>query len=683
MSFIRWRIQQLLACLIAAWLLTPLPSTAADYVVWIEGERAGHLKVQRDGSKYTTDFSFRNNGRGPDLKESFEVGARGLPVKYSIAGKSQMGAEVREQFELTGGKAVWESRIDRGEETVTADFAFAPLDSTVAYTGVLTAAMLAKPGEGFPTMGGAQVRAEVVARLTVEHASGPLPLALVVLTGFDLQPWYLWVRDDDKREFFAMTWPGWSILEPGFEAVAPKLLERQMQAVDERLVNLRQKLAKPLSGLTVIRDVRWFDAPSATMRGPSDVWLFDGRIAVVTAPNALKATPDQTVDGQGRSLIPGLWDMHAHFFSPGVALGHLAAGVTGVRDPAGNNEELTRLKRRLDAGELPGPTLVPVGFIEGRSPFSARFGIVADDLTQALAAVDFYAARGYRQLKLYNSIKPEWVKPIAAHAHRLGLRVGGHVPAFMRAEEAVRAGYDELTHINQVMLNFVTRPGDDSRTLVRFERVGSDSLKVDLKSPQARRFIELLRSRGTVLDLTLYTFESMFTQQQGQPNPSVVEVADHLPVLLRRGIRVADMDLTGEKLETFRRSYQRMLEFTLMMHRAGLTLVAGTDGWEGVGLHRELALYVKAGIPAPQALRIGTWNGARVAGQGERRGKIERGYEADLVLIDGDPSVNITDLRKATLVIQGRVGYFPSELHTAMGMKPFAQPARIDKPIAR
>jgi len=115
-----------------------------------------------------------------------------------------------------------------------------------------------------------------------------------------------------------------------------------------------------------------------------------------------------------------------------------------------------------------------------------------------------------------------------------------------------------------------------------------------------------------------------------------------------------------------------MLELTLALHKAGVPLVAGTDALPGLGLHRELALYVKAGIPAPEALRIATFNGARYAGQSAVRGRIERGYVADLVLIDGDPSVNIADLRRASLVVQGRVAYAPDRLYETMGFKPFA-----------
>jgi hypothetical protein len=320
---------------------------------------------------------------------------------------------------------------------------------------------------------------------------------------------------------------------------------------------------------------------------------------------------------------------------------------------------------------------VPAGFIEGKSAFSARNGFVVDSLDAARDAVDWYAARGYRQIKLYNSIQPAWVRPLARHAQRRGLKVAGHVPAFMRAEQAVRDGYDELTHINQVMLNFVVRPGDDTRTLTRFTRIGEDAQTLDLTSPKARAFLRLLRQRGTVVDPTLGAFEGMFTQAQGQPNPSLADVAEHLPATWRRNLKVAEMDLDGTKLETFRKSYQRLLDLTAAMHRAGVPLVAGTDALAGLGLHRELALYVRAGLTPAQALRTATWNAATVAGESDRRGSIERGKIADLLLVDGDPTMDITALRRASLVIQGTVAYTPAALYEAIGFKPFVAGAAI------
>ena len=481
----------------------------------------------------------------------------------------------------------------------------------------------------------------------------------------------------DTNRFFAVTWPGFAVVVKGHENAIDELTSRFVRAQDEWLVAMQQRVARPLPGLTVIRDVRWFDAPAATMRGPSDVYLRGGRIAAVVAPATLDAKPDNVIDGKGRTLLPGLFDMHGHMWAGAGAL-HLAAGVTSARELAGQNAEVQRLQARLAAGELPGPHLYAAGFIEGKSPFSARNGFVVDSVEEGKRAIDWYFARGYRQIKLYNSITPEWVKPLAAHAKSRGMTVAGHVPAFMRAEDAVLAGYDELTHINQVTLNFVVRPGDDTRTLVRFTRIGDDAHQLDMDGVQVREFLRLLREWGTVVDPTVGAFESMFTQQQGQPNPALLPLAKNLPVTWQRGMRVAEMDLEGQRLATYRASFRRMLDLTLAMHRAGVPLVAGTDSIAGIGLHRELELYVEAGIPPAEVLRIATWNGAVVAGAAASTGSIERGKVADLVLVEGDPSVRIADVRRACLVFKAGVAYAPAALFEAMGFKPVVEGARIE-----
>ena len=124
-------------------------------------------------------------------------------------------------------------------------------------------------------------------------------------------------------------------------------------------------------------------------------------------------------------------------------------------------------------------------------------------------------------------------------------------------------------------------------------------------------------------------------------------------------------------------SYERMLALIGLMHKAGVPLVAGTDNWAGFSLHRELELYVKAGIPAPEVLRIATWNGARYSGSAAEAGSIEVGKRADLVLVDGDPSVNISDIRKLSLVLKAGVAYSPAEIFEAVGVRPFVAGAAI------
>lgn len=658
---------------------TLLRAAAGDYVVLAQGRKAGAMSVVRDeGGTVKVQFSWRDNGRGPDIAESFSVGADQRPLVYQVRGKSLFGGTVQEDFEFAGDRLRWQSPADRGDEPAIEGGVFVPLESSPAYGAQLLRAVLAQPGAQAEAPGGALLRAERLGALQVAGREGGVAVALYALVGIDVEPWYLWLRDDDSREFFASVERGWLLAPLGFETVGPALLARQQQAQTERLRTIRERSAQPLPGLTVIQGVRWFDARAAVMRGPSDVYLFDGRISAVTPPGAVNTRADQRISGLGRTLLPGLWDMHVHL---GAAAGpmHLAAGVTAVRDMGAQNEELWRLKQQFDSGLLVGPHVAMAGLIEGRSRHSLAGGVVADNLDAALAAVDAYAARGYRQIKLYNSVRPEWVKPIAARAHAHGMTVAGHVPAFMRAEQAVRSGYDELTHINQLMLNFFVKPDQDTRTLLRFTLVGDEARRVDAQGEPARRFIELLRQRGTVVDPTIATFEAMFTQRDGEPNPALLPVAEHLPVLWRRSLFGSEMSPTPEQLERYRASFASMLRFVAALHQAGVPLVAGTDGTPGFLLQRELALYVRAGISAREALRIATWNAARVAGESTTRGSIQRGYRADLVLVDGDPTRDIAELSKASLVIQGRHAYAPAALHEALGIRPFVPGAEIER----
>jgi imidazolonepropionase-like amidohydrolase len=342
-----------------------------------------------------------------------------------------------------------------------------------------------------------------------------------------------------------------------------------------------------------------------------------------------------------------------------------------------DNPTLARLMQRIEAGETVGPRIVPCGFIEGQSPFSTRTGIVVADLQAAKDAVDWYAQHGYRQIKIYNSFNPKWVAPTAAYAHSRGMRVSGHVPAFMKAAEAVAAGYDEIQHINQVMLNFIVGPKDDTRTLARFTLVASKVHQLDLNSKEVREFINLLKERKTAIDATVAIFEPSFTQMQGEDNPSYEMVEDHMPVALRRAWRVNSMDLNASNAETWRASYAKILEFVALMHREGIPLLAGTDDIAGFTLHRELELYVKAGISAPDALRIATHNGAQFTGTLDSRGAVEREKLADLILIDGDPTNNISDIRRVMMVMKGRHVYYPSELYEACGVTPFVDPPKV------
>jgi hypothetical protein len=290
--------------------------------------------------------------------------------------------------------------------------------------------------------------------------------------------------------------------------------------------------------------------------------------------------------------------------------------------------------------------------------------------------VDWYAERGYPQIKIYNSFPKDLVRETAAYAHSRGMRVGGHIPAFMRAQEAVENGYDEIQHVNQVLLNFFVTPETDTRSLARFYLPAQKTADLDFDSPAVRDFIALLVKRHTVIDPTVATFDFL-RHREGTVSQEFAAVADHLPPDVRRGLLVGQMNIPDDTTAArYERSYAKMVEFVGRLYRAGVPLVAGTDDVTGFTLQRELELYVQAGITPAQALQIATRNGARYSGVLADRGSIETGKRADLVLVDGDPTADITALRKIALVIKDDRAYYPTEIYEELGIKPFTESLR-------
>ncbi len=228
--------------------------------------------------------------------------------------------------------------------------------------------------------------------------------------------------------------------------------------------------------------------------------------------------------------------MHVHAQDTTGVLA-LATGVTTVRDLGNDIDELGARVARIEAGTELGPTILRAGVIDGKGPLAAPTGILADTPEEARAAVKRYADLGFLQIKIYSSVKPALVPVIAAAAHERGLRVSGHVPFGLRASEAVAAGFDELQHVNFLFLQFLAGPGDDTRTPLRYVRVAERGATLDLAGPDVRAFLDLLATRGTVIDPTLATFEGLFKSDPGQLDPMAAPLAGRLPAQVERGAR--------------------------------------------------------------------------------------------------------------------------------------------------
>lgn len=668
-------------CAVALLWLAPMLAAAEQpvrHTVLFQDQPSGvqTTTTGRDG-RIAVVFGYRDNGRGPDLEERIRLGPDGTPIAYRIDGTSSFGAPVRERFSRRGDTVRWRSLADAGRQRLSGPAVYVPVERSPEMLAVIARAVAAQPEARIAALPGGELRGERLLETVLAAGGRSERVALHAVTGLSTRPEFVWLAADETQRLFAWIHPGYMrVISEGWERQSEVLERLQVVAEADWLQRLAARLTHRLPEPLLIRSVRVFDAEQARLGDVADVYVSGGRIAALYEPGSAPHGAMTVIDGTGQVLLPGLFDMHTHEDAWNLLL-QIAGGVTTSRDLGADNAVIADFAAQVDGGRLIGPRIVPAGYLEGASPFASRGGFVVEGLQEALDAVDWYAQRGFRQIKIYNSFRPEWVQPVAEYAHRRGLRVSGHVPAFMRAEEAVRAGYDEIQHINQLLLNFFAGPQTDTRTLARFYLVADKAHALDLSSPEVGAFVALLESHGTVVDPTLATFEGMFTQRQGEMNPAFAAVAEHVPAGLQRAWRTNSMDVNARNAARFRASWTRMVEFVGKLHRAGVPIVAGTDDIAGFTLHRELELYVQAGIAAAEALRIATWNGAKYTGTLDRLGSIAPHKSADLILVQGDPTQDIGAIRRISLVMKEGAVYLPAEIYEAVGVRRFVDPPPV------
>ncbi|MFL6237247.1 MAG: amidohydrolase family protein [Thermoanaerobaculia bacterium] len=632
------------------------------------GNRAGSAasRVEPDGSLVYT-FEFNDRGRGSNTTSRYWLDANGLPVFLETTGNDYWKNPVNEKFTWEHGRASWKSSSENGSREVRGPAFFLSLNGPPQETMLLAKALLAAPDHRLPLLPTGEARIEKVTSQPVQVAGHTQTVHLYSLSGLGFTPGYVWL--DDSRELFASV-GGWaSLFREGWVDVVPQLLNAQDAAEKARYRDLAAKLAHHPQGALAIRHARLFDPETRTLRPDTTVVVSGNRIQAVGKDGEVAVPPDaEVIDAKGKTLLPGLWDMHVHL-SESDGLFNLASGVTTVRDLANDIDQLQDMRKRWDSGEGIGPRVLMAGFMDGPGPYAGPTKVLVSNEQQALEWVDRYAKLGYVQIKLYSSLDPKLVPPIAKRAHELGLRVSGHIPNGMSAEQAVRAGFDEIQHANFLVLNFLD-PKIDTRTPARFSEVAQHAAELDLGSPRVKSFIALLKEHHTVSDPTLGAFEGMFIGEAGKVDPSLAPVADRLPPQVQRSLYSGGLNPPEAEKQRYRDSYRTMQSLVKALHDAGVTIVAGTDGAAGFNLHRELELYVDSGIPAPETLRIATLGAARVMKRDQDLGSIAPGKLADMVLVDGDPAARISDVRRVVLTVKDGATYDPNAIWATLGVKP-------------
>ena len=662
-----------------------IPATADHYSLLLMGNPAGQQAIWTapDGALHIF-FQFNDRGRGPKTTSILKLDSKGIPLSETVNGNDYLKSQVNETFSLDAATARWKNNAEQGEKTISTPAYYSALNGAPAEIALLAQAALNNGGK-IALLPEGEARVQRVTELDVEAASKKKHVALYSITGLDFSPTYVWLenqkndKNQDQDKFFASVDNWGSVIPEGWESAFKPLLAAQDQVKQSRAADLAAKLAHHAPHGILFTHANVFDAEAGEIISDRYVLTAGNRIVSITDrmphPESTEVwsektpldTPYTLIDARGKTLLPGLWDMHAHV-TDNDGLLNLAAGVTTVRDLANDTDTLLARRQRIADGKEIGTRIVIAGIIDGRGPYQGPTKVLVSTEQKARAAVDNYKRLGYVQIKIYSSVPPAIVPAIIDEAHKNGLRVSGHIPAEMTAAQCVELGYDEIQHINFLVLNFFPEV-KDTNTIARLTKPGELAAGLDLTSPQVQSFIKLLQDHHTKLDLTLSIFEDQYMARIGQIPPGYLGVANRLPAQVRRTLLTQGMTPPGMD-ETYKKSFAKMLDFTRLLSRSGLSIEAGTDSMAGFALHRELELEAQAGIPAAQVLQNATINAAKIMSIDKDLGSITPGKLADLTLVDGDPTRNISDIRKTAVVVKDGVLYYPAELYTELGVVP-------------
>jgi len=630
-------------------LNTP-PAGARHYTISSTAGRHGDIWswTMPDGRvAYRMSMSLR--GWVTEEDELVTVGSDRRPTAMAIRGYSDQG-DATEDFAVDGaGVAHWKTFVDSGS---------APIGSRRynAYGGPWLAsemdveALIAAGNKGIDLLPTGHASITIGQSVPIDGPHGPKTVKLAFLRGYGFSPSPVWL--DSDNHFFGNAGVI-SLLPEGYEASGPKLKDLQDRATADMVRGVAHQFLKPASRTpTLVDHVLMFDSVAGQYLPDRAVLIADGKVAAVGPAGSIKLPPGGVlINGRGKTLTPGLWDSHQHVGDDWNLLQNVATGMTNFRSPGTPIEDALSIYKRRAAGDLLAPDGKISVIIDRKDPLAAQGALTLSSAEEAIAAVDKIKAAGLWGVKFYTSMNPAWIAPASAEAHKLGLHVHGHVPAGMRPLDAVRAGYDEVTHINFILMQAMPQEVvDKSNTAARLEGPAKYGKDVDLDAPAMKAFYAELSKRQTIIDPTLTVWEPLMTSDGSAISPEYAPFADIAPASVSRGWKIGGYPLSeGLTRDDYRRSFAKMVQLVGKLHQAGVRIVAGTDG-SGLELVRELELYAQAGLSNAEALQTATIIPARMTGMADRTGSIAPGKTADIILVDGDVSKDLGNLRHVDTV---------------------------------
>lgn len=576
-----------------------------------------------DALKLTADFDFTDRGGRVQLAATLRTTSDFTPISFEAKGKSYRFVNVDSNVRVEGSDAL--VRADGAAETrVTLPAQFFTVDGYAPFSAQMLLLRywkqhgqprLLRTVPGQPTN---DVIVEARGREAIRLGSKVVSLERFAIDGVVWGRETLWL-DERGSLAAAITRAGGLSFEAVREDLEPALVQFVQRATRDRIGDLESitRTNAPLkTGTYAMAGATIVDGTGRPPVPDGVVIVRDGRIADV-GPRASVPIPEDvpTVDVSGKTLMPGLWDMHTHVTQIEWAPVYLASGVTTVRDMGNEFEFITVLRDAIASKRALGPRLLLAGLVDGPGPNA--FGVYyAATPVEAKQVVGRYHDAGFQQIKIYSLITPPLVEAICAEAHRLGMTVTGHVPNGMTIDQAALAGMDQIAHL---------------------------AIRGEAGSDEVNKTIAVLRDRKTVIDPT-QSWNELLGHAAGTPIAAFQPGVAKIPSPLNR--LFSNAGAAGIDAAAARARLERGLRIVKALHDAGVPVVAGTDeGIPGHSVHREIELYVEAGFTPLEALQAATIVPARAMKLEAELGTIEKGKRADLVVLNANPLDQIRNIR--------------------------------------
>lgn len=438
------------------------------------------------------------------------------------------------------------------------------------------------------------------------------------------------------------------------------------------------------SAVIALEHVRVIDGTGAAAQADQTIVISGGKIVAIGKAEQVQIPAEAMhIDFTGRSALPGLVGMHDHLYYPagggaGGELYHdmtfsfprlyLAGGVTTIRT-TGAVEPYTDLeiKRAIDAGKMIGPKINVTGpYLDGPGNPLIQVQKLTDP-EDARRTVEYWAAEGVGSFKAYNFLTRAELKAAIDEAHKHGLTLTGHLCS-VGFREAAELGIDDLEHGLFVDTEFVK----DKKPDVCPKPSYATAADLDISGEAIQTTIKTLVAHHVAITSTLPVIEDLLPEGPSAPQRVLDAMSDEAreTYTKERAANAAKAQEAGSKFTIAMRRwavmFRKEMEFEVAFVRAGGRLLAGIDPIDGViagfGDQREVELLVEAGFTPLEAIKIATLNGARFLKVDDRTGSLAVGKQADIVIVNGDPSANIQDIEKVEIVFKDGVGYDSQKL---------------------